>query len=103
DLDIWSAGGDLIREAPRASVHGQAFGRSMYEILGRSKVTLNVHAAWAGPDANNLRLFEATGMGAALVTEEAQNLSDLFEPGSEVATYRTVDEAIDVVRHLAGQ
>jgi hypothetical protein len=100
DVDIWSAGGNFIRQPTRATLHGPAFGRAMYEVLGRSRITLNVHAAWARPDANNLRLFEATGMGATLVTDGARNMRDLFASGTEVVTYRSPDEAAEVVRDL---
>jgi spore maturation protein CgeB len=39
-----------------------------------------------------MRLFEATGVGALLVTEAAENLPDLFEPNEEVVPYHSVDQ-----------
>jgi spore maturation protein CgeB len=71
----------------------------MYEILARSRMTLNTHGRIAGHDANNLRLFEATGMGSLLVTDAKRNMSDLFEVGSEVVTYRDAEECAKVVRY----
>jgi spore maturation protein CgeB len=59
----------------------------MYKIYGRSKITLNRHGAIASNFAANMRLFEATGMGACLLTESRPNLIDLFEPSTEVVTY----------------
>jgi spore maturation protein CgeB len=47
-----------------------------------------------------MRLFEATGVGAALVTDEASNLGELFDPGREVVTYATADELVERVAHL---
>jgi spore maturation protein CgeB len=72
----------------------------MYEVLARSRVTLNSHAVWAGPDANNLRLYEATGMGALLVTDDRRTLSDLFAVGAEVVAYRSPGEAAELVRYF---
>ena len=43
--------------------------------------SLNRHIDVAEGYANNMRLFEATGVGALLLTEAAPNLADLFEPG----------------------
>jgi hypothetical protein len=83
----------------RPTVAGVAWGREMYALLGRSRLTLNSHARIAGTAANNLRLFEATGMGALLITEAGSNLGDLFNVGHEVATYEGPHECAEVVRH----
>lgn len=80
--------------------NGPALGRRMYEVLARSSLTLNRHIDVARRNANNLRLFEATGMGACLLTERADNLPDLFEPGREVVAYEGVEECIDLCRHF---
>ena len=56
---------------------------------------LNRHIADAGDHANNMRLYEATGVGSLLVTDAKQNLAELFEPGREVVTYRDADELVE--------
>jgi hypothetical protein len=99
-LDVWTLDGTALADAGLITVHPAAFGRPMYEILGRSATTLNVHAPWAGVDANNLRLFEATGMGSLLVTDNRRNLDDLFDVGREVVAYRTPDEAAQLLRQF---
>ena len=43
------------------------FGREYFRTLARAKVVFNVHAEWARGAANNMRMFEACGMGAGLV------------------------------------
>ena len=90
-LSTWTGDADRVPSASpvRPTIQGAAWGRGMYEVLGRSRITVNNHARIAGSTANNLRLFEATGMGALLVTEAASNLAQLFEAGQEVATYRS--------------
>ena len=71
----------------------------MFEVLARSRITINTHGRVSGDAANNLRLFEGTGMGALLVTDARSNLGDLFEVGREVVTYRHPEECAEVVRH----
>ena len=75
------------------------WGMDMFRALRRSKVTLNRHIDVAGPIAGNMRLFEATGVGACLVTDWKENLGDFFEIGTEVVAYRTVEECVDLVRY----
>ena len=59
----------------------------MYRVLARSKIALNRHIDVAEDHANNMRLYEATGVGTFLITDAKRNLSELFEPGEEVVTY----------------
>jgi spore maturation protein CgeB len=73
------------------------WGRDMYGLLRRSVITLNHHGD-VPPYANNMRLFEATGMGCLLVTDYKDNLHEMFEPEREVVTYRDPAECIDKVR-----
>jgi spore maturation protein CgeB len=50
--------------------------------------------------AGNMRLFEATGAGALLITEECSNLHELFLPNEEVATYRTASDVAERISAL---
>lgn len=79
--------------------HGPAWGRDMFAVMARSRLTINRHIDIAEGYANNMRLFEATGMGACLITERGRNLADLFEPGREVVAYDSVDECIELCRY----
>jgi spore maturation protein CgeB len=69
--------------------------------LRRSQFTLNKHIDVSEGYANNMRLFEATGMGACLVTDWKENLAELFEPGKEVVAYRSTEECLDLLRHFS--
>ena len=73
---------------------GEAWGLGMYRTLARAKVALNRHIDVAEGHANNMRLYEATGMGAALLTDRGSNLADIFEPGAEVEAYGNGDDLI---------
>jgi spore maturation protein CgeB len=48
-------------------------------------------------NANNMRLFEATGVGALLITDNKDNLGELFEVGKEVVSYSTPEEASELI------
>jgi spore maturation protein CgeB len=78
----------------------EVWGLDMYEVLARSKITINRHIAVAGNYANNMRLYEATGMGALLLTDSKDNLRDLFEPGQEIETYSDPEEAVEKINAL---
>jgi spore maturation protein CgeB len=88
--------GSPVRELYR----GEAWGLEMFRVLADARVALNRHIAAAEGYANNMRLYEATGVGAALVTDGGRNLSELFETAREVATYGNADELVSVTRSL---
>jgi spore maturation protein CgeB len=54
----------------------------------------------AGNSASAKRLFEATGMGACVVTELGDNLEDLFQPEREIVTYSSLEECVDKIKYL---
>ena len=76
------------------------YGVPMLGLLRRSRITFNMHAANAAGAVGNYRLFEATGVGACLLTDHGSNLAELFVPDEEVVTYRSSEEAVEKVRYL---
>jgi glycosyltransferase involved in cell wall biosynthesis len=101
-VDVWGYGAGALApdSAIARSYRGEAWGLEMYGVLASAKVALNRHIDVAGGYANNMRLYEATGMGAALVTDAGTNLAELFEPGHEVAVYRDVGELAAAIDRL---
>ncbi len=79
---------------------GSLFGLEMYQALADSKITLNIHIDRAGEHAANIRLFEATGAGTCLLTDWKENLSQFFEPGKEVVTFKTPEECVEKAKWL---
>ena len=103
-LQVWGYGGDALGPPLREHWRGEAWGLDMYAVLARSRISLNRHIEAAEGNANNMRLFEATGAGSLLVTEAAPNLGELFEPGREVIAYESEDDlAAQVERYLADE
>lgn len=92
--------GSLSRSSPIvARHHGEVWGLDMYRALARSRVTLNRHINVAENYANNMRLYEATGVGALLITDQKDNLGELFEVGKEVVAYSSPEEAAELIRY----
>ncbi len=101
-IQIWGQGVDTLpADSPIRRVYrGPAWGLEMYRVLARSRVSVNYHIELAGPYANNMRLYETTGVGALLLTDWKENLHELFEPGAEVVAYRTVDDCVAAIQRL---
>ncbi|MEP6921678.1 MAG: glycosyltransferase [bacterium] len=79
---------------------GPLFGLQMFQQLHDSRVALNTHIDISPINASNMRLFEATGVGACMLTDWKANLSELFELDSEVVTYRDADECVEQAQYL---
>jgi len=102
EIDELKVYGNVTIKVPKGSplvrkILPAVWGREMYHVLRRSLVTLNHHGDVA-PYANNMRLYEATGMGALLITDYKDNLHEMFELEKEVVTYRSAEECVDKAR-----
>jgi hypothetical protein len=99
-IDVWGPG---VEEWPvdsplRLRHHGTAWGIEMFRILRGARIAINRHIDASGGYANNMRLFEATGVGTLLLTDQLEGLSDLFVPGREVITYTDADDLVEKAR-----
>ena len=79
------------------------FGLDMYRTLAASRISLNIHIDVAGDHSGNIRLFETTGIGTCLLTEQSENITNLFEPNGEIHTYRSKEELLDIVTKMLNQ
>ena len=100
-VDIWGYGEKTLPLGSpiRKNFHGQAWGRKMYEIFAQSKIVINRHIDISKDFANNLRMFEATAMGALLITDYKKNMDEFFEVGREVVTYKNPDDLVQKVKY----
>lgn len=100
-IDVW--GYNLEDRPPDSPLvrryHGEAWGIEMLRILAEARICLNRHIDVAEDNANNMRLYEATGVGSLLVTDAKSNLGELFEVGREVVAYRDEDDLVAAVEH----
>ena len=100
-LKAWGNGIErLPASSPlHACYQGEAWGRDMYNVLRRSRIALNWHIDMAEDWANNMRLYEATGMGAMLLTDRKKNLHEIFTPEVQVAVYGSPEESVAQIEH----
>lgn len=103
-IDCWGYDGKHIPEGSplRARFHGPVWGRAMYQVRHDSRVSITKHISEASGYANNMTLFEATGAGSLLITDWKENLSQLFDVGREIESYRSPDELVEKIRYYLG-
>ncbi len=101
DIQFFGYGADLLPASSpiRERHHGEVWALEMYRKLAQSKITINRHIDVAENYANNMRLYEATGCGAMLLTDMKDNLGNLFRIGTEVVAYRTKEEAVEKIEY----
>lgn len=100
-MQFWGYGVAALPDASyiRQCHHGEAWGTRMFKLLGTSRITVNRHIDIARNYACNMRMYEATGCGALLITDYKDNLNDLFEIGKEVVAYNSARECVDLVNY----
>ena len=70
----------------------------MYQIL-QGRASWSTATSRPPRVADNMRLYEATGVGTMLLTDARDNLAELFEPGREVVTDADEDDLVERIRH----
>lgn len=73
------------------------WGMEMIRSLKRARIVFNAELDFGGSEAGNMRLFEATAVGSFVLTQHHDNMSDYFEPGIEVETFRNQDELYEKI------
>ncbi len=101
DLQIWGPGvGQLPTDSTiRKCYQGRAWGRDAFKAIASSLITINLHSSVEPNCADNMRLYEATGLGTLLISDWRQNLDSLFENEREIVAYRSFEECIELIRY----
>ncbi|MFH1584006.1 MAG: glycosyltransferase [Actinomycetota bacterium] len=100
-IHVWGQGLEFLSPfSPiRKNYHGEAWGIEMYKIFRQSKIVLNRHISTSKDYANNMRLYEATGMGALVITDHKRNLNNLFKVGKEIVEYKSSKNLINRIKY----
>jgi spore maturation protein CgeB len=100
-IDFWGRGyDDWPPDSPvRRRYHGEAWGLDMYRVLAAARISLNRHIDVADGYANNMRLYESTGVGTLLLTDVKRNLPELFDVGKEVVSYESPDDLVEKIEY----
>jgi spore maturation protein CgeB len=100
DLRIW--GGSTARwlDHPMLKFHRHHYIAELEKAKAfrAAKIVLNTFT-YKETDGMNCRLFEATGCGAFVLTENRPTIPDFFAPGKEVAVFNSREELVERVRH----
>jgi len=105
-LDYWSdrenlpSNAQLVSAKFASSVRSPRYGIAMFELLASYDTALNYHNLHTGNNACNMRLFETTGLGCALLTDAKDDLSEYFEVGKEILTYDSFVDLVEKVKYL---
>jgi hypothetical protein len=65
---------DIVPVGVAMHNRGTRWGREMHRILKGSRIALNVGIDYAKGETGNMRMIEATGLGAFLLTEHQENI-----------------------------
>lgn len=85
----------LVRKESLPPLYGDA----LYGAISQARIVVNAYTNDNKDFKSNMRLFEATGLGAFLISEEG-NYPDGFEPGVDFYTYRDSDEMIAQIERV---
>lgn len=69
-----------------------------YDVMAASTATLNLHG---DQDGFTMRTFEAAGVGGVELVDR-KDVGELYQPGTEVLTWTTPDELVDLCRRAVG-
>ena len=107
DLALWGPGWSEI-PALQSSARGndQWIGsQDECKILNSTKIALNIHSSLAPghlierADFLNPRVFTIAACGAFQLVDDPELLSEVFEPGEELAVYHDLESLKDQLRH----
>jgi hypothetical protein len=81
---------------------GALWAHEMLRLLRSARIVVNIDVDAFGAQPPNMRLIEATGAGAFLLTSYHPELKTFFTPGEEIETFRTPQElASKILYYLA--
>lgn len=83
-----------------AEVDPPAFGIDMFIRMRQTAVTFNSHGEVSTQDANNIRMWEAPGIGTCLLTDHKPNIPEFFDADREIVTYVTEEDCVEKAQWL---
>ena len=103
-LDVWGKFWKwfLINPKLKRAYRGRpVYGEELIKVYHATKIALNMHTPphWYAGQKANLRVFEATGCGTFLITDNPGRLGDLYRIGRELVCYKDKDELVELVEY----
>lgn len=75
------------------------WGREYHQAIQDADVVLNIHGDGI-TEASNVRLFEVTGAGSLLLTDDLKGIEKLFEVGFECLTFSNKEHLVKIISVL---
>lgn len=74
----------------------------MLRLLRSARIVVNIDTDAFGAQPPNMRLIEAPGAGAFLITSHHPELAKFFTPGEELETFPTPQELASKILYYVG-
>jgi len=101
----WQRNYPLVSTALQNRITDRAvWGEDLYTLLANANIVLNITRThfYGAETGVNLRLFEALAAGCFLLTDDCEEVAELFEVGVEIEVFRNATELKEkVVYYLA--
>ena len=83
----------------RTALKPAVFGMGYYRTITQARVGLNIHIDMT-ENHGNMRMFETTGVGTCLITEDVETNAEIFEPGKEIMTFNSKEHLLDLLQRI---
>jgi hypothetical protein len=74
------------------------YGEGLYQAVANTKIVINAFTNYNGLFKDNMRNYEATGLGALMISEDGI-YPDFLESDRDFLTYKTADELIEKIEY----
>ena len=100
-IEIYGSGFEKVDQIYNLKKYlkGEIWGDDVYNLYQLTKIAFNSHIDLAQGFSANVRMIEAAGSGAVLLTERTDNLNQYFRD-DEAISYSSIPEAIEVIDYL---
>jgi len=76
------------------------YGIDYYKKLSESRVGLNIHIDISENYSGNIRMFETTGVGTCLLTDDKMTNNNLFNEGKEILIFRSKEQLLEKLKEF---
>lgn len=84
-----------------SQTHFDIYGIDMYKMIASSHLTFQIGTSKVTyQNSGAMRIFEAPGVRTALITEETENITDLYVPDKEIILYHSIDDCVKKVQYF---
>ncbi len=99
-LGLFMPNASALSPLAQSMNRGARWAHDMLRLLRSARIVVNIDVDAFGAQPPNMRLIEATGAGAFLLTSHHPELHRFFEPGEEIETFRTPQEMAAKILYL---